>query len=99
MLELYYNFFKKFCDTDKYEELEMDTDSLSLALSEENLEDVILPEKPAEWDQLRSKDCTDNFTANQPDYFSPERAVVPTRNLIRESRDYLKKSLDVQKCC
>ena len=41
MLELYYNFFKKFCDTDKYEELEMDTDSLYLALSEENLEDVI----------------------------------------------------------
>ena len=28
MLQLYYNFFKKFCDTDKYEELEMDTDSL-----------------------------------------------------------------------
>ena len=28
MLELYYTFFKKFCDTEKYEELEMDTDSL-----------------------------------------------------------------------
>ena len=34
-LGLYYNFFKKFCDTDKYEELEMDTDSLYLTLSEE----------------------------------------------------------------
>ena len=34
MLELYYNFFKKFCDTDKYEELEMDTDSLYLTQSE-----------------------------------------------------------------
>ena len=33
-LELYYNSFKKFCDTDKYEELEMDADSLYLALSE-----------------------------------------------------------------
>ena len=31
MLELYYNFFKKFCDLDKYEELEMDTDFLYLA--------------------------------------------------------------------
>ena len=48
MLELYYNFFKNFCDTDKYEELEMDTDSLYLALPEESLEDVILPEKRAE---------------------------------------------------
>ena len=35
MLELYYNFLKKFCDTEKYEELEMDTDSLYLALSED----------------------------------------------------------------
>ena len=42
MLELYCTFFEKFCDTDKYEEVEMDTDSLYLALSEENLEDVIL---------------------------------------------------------
>jgi len=71
MLELYYNFFKKFCDTDKYEELEMDTDSLYLALSEENLEDVIVPEKRAEWSQLRSKDCNDNFTANATDNFFP----------------------------
>ena len=71
MLELYYNFFKKFSDTDTYEELEMDTDSLYLALSEQNLEDVILPEKRAEWDQLRSKDCTDDFTANATDLFFP----------------------------
>ena len=71
MLELYYNFFKKLSDTDKYEELEMDTDSLYLALSEENLEDVILPEKRAEWSQLRSKDCTDSFTANGTDSCFP----------------------------
>ena len=45
MLRPSYNFFKKFCDTEKYEELEMDTDSLSLALSEENLDDIIPPEK------------------------------------------------------
>ena len=70
-LELYYNFFKNFCDTDKYEELEVDTDSLYLASSEENLEDVIVPEKRAEWDQLRSKDCNDNFTANATDNFFP----------------------------
>ena len=71
MLELYYNFFKKLCDTDKYEELEMDTDSPYLALSEEKLEDVILPEKRSEWDQLRSNDCTDNFTVNAIDNFFP----------------------------
>ena len=69
MLELYYNFFKKFSDTDKYEKLEMDTDSLYLALSEENLENAILPEKRVEWDHLRSKDCTDEFTPNPTDNF------------------------------
>ena len=42
-----------------------------MAFSEENLEDVILPEKRAEWDQLRSKDCNDNFTANATDNFFP----------------------------
>ena len=71
MLELYYNFFKQICDTEKYEEIEMDTDSLYLALSEENVEDVIVPEKRAEWDQLRSKDCNDNFPANATDSFFP----------------------------
>ena len=70
-LELYYNFFKNFCDTGKYEGLEMNTDSLNLALSEENLEDIILFENQAEWEQLRSKHCTDNITANATDNFFP----------------------------
>ena len=76
MLELYYNFFKKFCHTDKSEEVEMHTDSPYQALSEENLEVVILPEKRAEWDQLRSKDCTDDFTANATDNFFPRTCCI-----------------------
>ena len=64
----------------------MDTDSFYLTLSEENLEDVIVPQKRAEWDQLRSKDCNDNFTANATDNFFPELAVIPTRSMITESR-------------
>ena len=98
MLELYYKFYKKFCDTDRCEKLEMDTDSLYLALSEEISETFILPKKRAEGDQLRSKDCTDNFTANATDNFSSNFAVMSTRNMRRESRVSLKKSSDVQKC-
>ena len=71
MLELFYDFFKKFCDTEKFEELEMDTDSLYLALSEENLEDIILAEKRNEWKAIRSRDCTDSFTANAIGKFFP----------------------------
>ena len=74
MLELYFNFSKKFCDTEKYEELEMDTDSLYSALSEEKLEDIILPEKRNEWEAIRSRDCTDSFTRNA------------TGNLFRKTR-------------
>ena len=71
MLEFYYNFFKKFSDTEKQEELGMDTDSLCLALSEGNLEDIILPEKRNDWEALRSRDCIDSLFANATDNFFP----------------------------
>ena len=51
MLELYYNFFDKFCDVKKFDELEMDTDSLYLALAEANLYDCIQPDKRAAWEK------------------------------------------------
>ena len=59
MLELYYNFFDKFCDVQKFEELEMDTDSLYLALANENLYECIKPEIRSIWNEMRSNDCTD----------------------------------------
>ena len=64
LLELYYNFFTRFCDVNQFEELEMDTDSLYLALAEKELEDCIRPEMRAEWQRLRSNDCVDNFLAH-----------------------------------
>ena len=48
MLELYYNFFTRFCDVNKFEELEMDTDSLYLALAAKEMVVCIRPEKRAE---------------------------------------------------
>ena len=64
MLELYYNLFTRFCDVNKFEEFEMDTNSLYLALAEKELEDCIRPEMRAEWQRLRSNDFVDNFTAD-----------------------------------
>ena len=49
MLELYYNLFERFCDVNKIEELETDSDSLYLALSEKELYDCIREESKAEW--------------------------------------------------
>ena len=60
----------------QYEELEMDTDSVYLALSEENWKDVIFLERRNEWDQLRSKYCTDDFTANATDIFFPRICCI-----------------------
>ena len=64
MLELYYSFFTRFCDVNKFEELEMDTNSLYLALAEKELEECIRPEMIAERQCLRSNDFVDNFTAD-----------------------------------
>ena len=49
MLELYYNFFDKFCDVNNFEEHKMNTDSLYLALAEEDLDDGNLTCKRVEW--------------------------------------------------
>ena len=85
MLELSYNFFKKFCDTKKYEELEMDTDSLFLALSEENIEDIIFPEKRNEREAIRLRYCTDRFTANSTGNFFPRTCC--TAHMKQDKRE------------
>ena len=64
MLELYYNFFQKYSDENKFEELELDTDFLYLALAEASLEDCIFPEKKAQWTQIHRNDCRDEFIAD-----------------------------------
>ena len=56
-LELYYNFFERFCDVNKIEELERDTVSMYLALSETELYDCIREQL------MRTEDCKNDFTA------------------------------------
>ena len=63
-LELYYDFFTRLGDVKEVEELEMDTDSLYLALAEKELEDCIRPEMRAERQSLRSNDSVNSFTAD-----------------------------------
>ena len=76
VLEPYYNFFTRLCDVNKFEELEMDTDSLYLAIAEKELEDCIRAEMRAEWQRLRSNDCVDNFTADAVANFFPRTCCV-----------------------
>ena len=46
------------------EELELDTNSLYLALVEKILEGCMRTEMEAEWERLQSKDCPEMFTAD-----------------------------------
>ena len=71
MLELYYNFFDRFCDLDKFEELKLDTDSLDLALAHENFYDCIRPAEKQEWEALRQQDRNDSFQADAIQNFIP----------------------------
>ena len=77
MLGLYYNLFTRFCDVNKFEGLEMDSDSLYLALAEKEEEDCIRPEMRAKWQRLRSNnDCVDIFTADALANFIPRTCCV-----------------------
>ena len=76
MSELYYNFFERFCDVNKFEELEMDTDSLHLALLEKELYDCIREESTNEWELMRAEDCKDHFTANATFNFFPRTSCA-----------------------
>ena len=63
MLELYYNFFKQYCDESKFEELEMGTDSLDIALAESDNIVCIRQDKLGDWSAIRKEDCCDNSEA------------------------------------
>ena len=102
MLELYCNFFERFCDVNKCEELEMDTDSLYLALSEKELYDCIREESKVELELMRTEDCKDDFKANATTNFltsSLEPAAQIIRNMTNESLVFSKRSFVVRKCC
>ena len=70
MLELHYN-FKQYCDGSKFEELEMDTDSLYLALATNVITDCIREDKLEEWSAIRKEDCRYNFEADSLRNFFP----------------------------
>ena len=96
MLELYYNFFTRFCDVNKFQELEVDADSLYLALAEKELEDCIRPEMRAEWQRLPSNDCVD-FTADAVANILPRTCCVKHKQHDKRSLVFLKKSSDVRR--
>ena len=97
MIELYYNFLEKYCDDTKFEELENYTDSLYLALSENDLYDCIQPAMQKEWNSLRIGDCMDYFSADSTTKFFPPTWCTKQKILIDENLAYSKKKSAAQK--
>ena len=96
MLELYYNFSDKYCEVTTFGELEMETDSLYVALSENQLYDCFRPAMEKKWVCLRSGDCTGVFstksTTNQHQIYA-----LSMRSTSDESLAYSKKNSAAQK--
>ena len=91
MLNLYYNFFTKYGDVYNFEGLEVDIDSLYLSLAEKELEDRIRLEMKTEWERLRSKDCSDSFTADGSRNFILSNVLWQAqKNTKREKLDFSK---------
>ena len=99
MLEQYYIFFDKYCDATENEELEMDTDSLYLAMAKQDLFEGIQPEMTEPREALQSADCDDLFFADAIRSFSPAVAALRIRSMIEENLDFSKQSTVVLKCC
>ena len=70
LLDLYFKFQTKFCDVNKFEELEKDTNSLYLARAGKDFENCIRPDMKAEWRRVLSRDCNEHFTADTVRFFT-----------------------------
>ena len=55
MIEFYYDFLDKYLDRKDFELIQMDTDSLYMAMSGERLEDIVRPELKAEFEAEKNQ--------------------------------------------
>ena len=73
MLEFYYDFVDKFCDRRDFEVIQMDTDSLYMALTAEDFDEIIRPElKELYKDEKPKWLVTDEYSKRVPGLFKPE---------------------------
>ena len=71
MLELYNIFFHKCCDFNSFEEMEMDTDPLYLAVAHDSLQDCVKLDMREVWNNIRMNDCSITFAADSSNNFFP----------------------------
>ena len=74
MLEMYYDFIDYFIDRNDFELGEMDTDSLYIGFTSENINNIIKPEKQEEFNNLINNHCKDiDITPEDRNFFIPRQ--------------------------
>ena len=86
----------KFCDPDKYVELEMGTESSYLGLWEKDLQEIISPKKRDEWNALRLRHCMETLTAKATEFFSFRLCSSTHKKQDRREPSFLKVDFS---CC
>ena len=84
MLELFYSFFQKFCIFNSFDELELHTESLYIAVAHDLFEDCITPEMRENWNNIRINDCSNTFAADSGNIFFPRTYC---KHIIHDKRE------------
>jgi hypothetical protein len=72
MLQFYYDFFDRYLDRTTFQALEMDTDSLYLAMSDKNIINLIKPSMKEEYIRSLNNFCSDDITLlKENEFFFP----------------------------
>lgn len=87
MLQFYYDFLQRDCDNQKFQMLQMDTDSNYLALSGQSIRDIIKPDMKAEFEEtIKHKYCSKDAI------YTPEQGFFLPRECCTEHKKYDKRT-------
>ena len=89
--QLKYNSFSSFCDPNKYEFIEMDTNILNMELSVDKVDEIFRPETQSLWYWMRQSDLIALTISQQTlaAIFSHENVAISMPLLIREHLIFL----------
>ena len=84
MLEFYYDFLDKYLDRRDFELIQMDTDINYMAISGENLDELVRPEMKAEYEaEKKNWLAWDKWSSRTPSLQTGERGQQDDRNLLK----------------
>ena len=89
--------FPEVLQPNNFEEIEIDTDRLYLALAQNNTPDCIKQNVVKVWAFIRSKECTDQIKTHSFGNFSPRNCCFIHAQFHKREPGLLKESLELPK--